>query len=246
MKNNFQYFSSCAVSKVSTVKDRAISFLYYRSKTSRTPEASPKEIVNYFVIAGLGSPNITRLKTDVAADPRTSRVGKDKWRIRSDKFEDLEKKFSSCLGNNKKKHLPVVTDSVIPFELVKDTRGYLENVVKQLNACYDINCFDAAGVMLRRLVETLIIECFEHKKIESKIKDADDNYKMLGDLINAIKTESTITLGRNAKSGLDEIKKLGDQSAHNRRFLAKKADIDRIQHNARVLVEELLSIASLK
>jgi hypothetical protein len=36
---------------------------------------------------------------------------------------------------------------------------------------------------LRRLVETLLIECYEYQKLESCIKDKDNNYLMLSGII---------------------------------------------------------------
>jgi hypothetical protein len=42
------------------------------------------------------------------------------------------------------------------------------------------------------------------------------------------------------------IKSLGDRSAHNRHFLAKKEDIAKVTHDLRVVVDELLNLAGLK
>ena len=68
---------------------------------------------------------------------------------------------------------------------------------------------------------------------------------MLKKLISQILREPDIHLGRNAKKGLESVKELGDQSAHNRRFLAKQSDIDKIQSNTRTLTEELLHLSNL-
>jgi len=45
---------------------------------------------------------------------------------------------------------------------------------------------------------------------------------------------------------LNAFKKLGDLSAHNRRFNADSDDIDRVRGKLRVAAEELLDIANLK
>ncbi|MEH2141633.1 hypothetical protein [Nostoc sp.] len=53
-------------------------------------------------------------------------------------------------------------------------------------------------------------------------------------------------LGRETKQALPLIKNLGDRSAHSRRFLAKKQDIDKIVPGLRVVVDELLHLGGLK
>lgn len=140
----------------------------------------------------------------------------------------------------------VTTDKVIPMSIIKGTRGYIEKVALQANGCYEYGWFDACAVMIRRVIETLIIECFEYHKIVEKIKDSNGNYFLLKDLINACLNENTWTLGRNTKKALPIIKDIGDLSAHNRRYLANKSDIDKIREGLRVTVEELVHLSKLK
>lgn len=229
--------------KTKNVNERVIAFLFFRAEATDIPEASPKEIGQDFFEAGLGKPNITRIKRFLIRDFRTIKVGKEKWRLKADKHEEMAVLFGECM-NNKKVILPE-TDSVIPSQVFPATRKYLIEVVRQVNGCYDISYYDSCGVMARRLVETLIIEVYEFKGIEDRIKDVSGNYYMLNELINKISSEKKIGLGRNAKRGLSDAKWLGDQSAHNRRFLAKKPDIDKVQPNIRILVQELVVLAGL-
>ena len=162
-------------------------------------------------------------------------------------MEEVRSEFENCLlTTNERKSDTPQTDSVIPRELAEGTKSYIKEVVRQINGTYDMGYFDASGVMIRRLIETLLIETFETQKIQDKIKDKDNNYFMLEKLIHTTLAEAQINLGRNAKKGLVDAKWLGDQSAHNRRFLALQADIDRIQPNIRILVQELITLAKLK
>src|SRR6266446_2706977 len=68
---------------------------------------------------------------------------------------------------------------LLPFALVRGTRGYVEKVVNQVNGCYEKGWFDGCAVMMRRLVETLIIECFEHHHIDHKIKNVKGDFLRL-------------------------------------------------------------------
>jgi hypothetical protein len=139
---------------------------------------------------------------------------------------------------------------VINRALVARTKNYIEKVIEQINGTYECGCFDACSVMLRRAVETLIIECFEAKGIASKIKGTDGNFFQLADLVDRAIQESDShgawNLSRNTKDGLKKIKKKGDLSAHNRRYLAHRSDIDDIRDDFRVVVQELISISGIQ
>jgi hypothetical protein len=135
---------------------------------------------------------------------------------------------------------------MLPFALVRGTRGYIERVVNQINGCYERGWFDGCAVMMRRLIETLIIECFEHHKIDSKIKDAKGDYYFLEELINRTLAETKWSLGRNTKQGLPNLKRVGDYSAHTRRYNAHRGDIDKVASDFRVVCEELLYVAELR
>ena len=61
-----------------------------------------------------------------------------------------------------------VTQSVLPFSVVRNTRGYIERIANQVNGTYENGWYDACTVMIRRLLETLIIEAFEHPRYRGK------------------------------------------------------------------------------
>ena len=137
-------------------------------------------------------------------------------------------------------------DVVIPPSLVQGTREYIQRIVDQINGCHAGGCYDACAVMIRRLIETLIIEAFETRDIQSKIKEADGNYMYLKDLISRALAESAWSLGRNVRNVLNQLKDVGDQSAHSRRFIADRDDIDRLIPGIRTVTQEFVEIAKLK
>ena len=137
-------------------------------------------------------------------------------------------------------------DSVLPFSLVKGTRGYIERIVHQINGCYSSGWYDGSAVMIRRLVETLIIETFEQHHIAAKIKNPSGDFYYLRDLITHTLNETAWNLTRNAKQALPRLKDIGDQSAHSRRFIAHREDIDKVMPDLRVVAQELIFLAKLK
>ena len=123
---------------------------------------------------------------------------------------------------------PESTNQVIDFNLVKGTRGYIERTVQQINGTYEKGWYDACAVMLRRLIETLIIEAYEGKKIDHKIKNNNGDFLPLDKLIDEACKEAALNLSRDTKRILPKIKNLGDRSAHNRRFNANRSSIEQL------------------
>jgi hypothetical protein len=138
------------------------------------------------------------------------------------------------------------SDAVVYRSLVANTRPYIQAVANQINGTYERGWYDGCAVMIRRLIETLIIETFESKGIADKIKNGTGDFLYLRDLINKTLDERSWNLSRNCKEALKHLKDVGDKSAHSRRFIAHKNDIEPLRPDIRLVVQELISIAELK
>lgn len=139
------------------------------------------------------------------------------------------------------------SQSVLPRAIVNNTRGYIERVVDQINGSYEKGWFDGCAVMMRRLLETLIIECFEAHGKSNNIKNpSTGDFLYLSDLIIKTLQEPAWNLGRNTKRALPTLKSIGDQSAHSRRYNAYREDIDKLIPDFRTVCQELIYLAQLK
>jgi len=139
-----------------------------------------------------------------------------------------------------------VTQSVILISVVRNTRGYIESVSNQINGAYEKGWFDACAVMIRRLLETLIIECFEKHNLAGNIKNSAGDFFYLRDLIDKCLQEPSWNLSRSCKQAMPKLKDIGDKSAHSRRYNAHRGDIDPLLREVRLVVQELIYLASLK
>jgi Domain of unknown function (DUF4145) len=137
-------------------------------------------------------------------------------------------------------------ERVLAFSIVKNTRGYIEKIVNQINGTYENGCYDACAVMIRRLIETLIIETFEYHRLEAKIKNASGDYFYLKDLIDITLAETSWNLTRNTKQALPKLKDVGDKSAHSRRYIAHRKDIEDLIGDIRVVAQELIYLSKLQ
>ena len=183
--------------------------------------------------------------SNISAYLSSKSKGKNKIFIKKngDKYY-LERSFKESLDKRiGTPSLPAnVHSDFFPIELVDKTRGYLKILANQALASYNKGIYDGCSVLSRKLVEILIIECFEKHKCENLIQKPDGTFYYLSDLITEFLKEPNWNIGRNAKNGLPKIKKLGDLSAHNRRYIARKGDLDSIKDEVRVVIEELIHL----
>ena len=231
------------VPELRTSCDRAVAILWYVGRDTPATGRTAKEIATVLEEAGYPKQNVSRLAANLASDRRTVKAGSEAFRLRP----DVRRALDPLLGPLAGPRMPDGSDSIVPRVIVEGTRRtYIKRIVHQANVAYDHALFDCCAVMLRRLIETLIIEVFESAGIASEIKGADGHFRMLDGLITALNHHhERFHIGRNAKRGLRELKELGDKAAHNRRFNATRADVDRLRADSRTAVEELVHLAGL-
>jgi hypothetical protein len=140
----------------------------------------------------------------------------------------------------------IITDDVIlPNILIDNTRGYIENLGKQINASFTNNIFDGCAVLMRRLLEILLIHSYDHIGRLGDITDSGE-LRNLSYIINYTISNKPFSLSKEALETLDAFRQLGNFSAHKIQYNAKRKDISNIQLRYRVTIEELLYAANIK
>lgn len=135
------------------------------------------------------------------------------------------------------------TPDMIDLQAVKHTRDYIEKVVYEVNACYRHECYNASAAMIRRLVETLIIEIYETNRRALEIQDKDGNFLKLEGLIGKISSGSFVNISQNTKQFLKNAKILGDTAVHNRKVILIKSDLESEKVSLRMAISELVKHA---
>jgi len=125
------------------------------------------------------------------------------------------------------------------------SRAYLVSMANQINGCYSYGFYDAAATLMRRLMESLLIEVFEKLGKDDLIRNEDTSYKMLKAIIAQAKNRGALDLSRNSPSTMDLVKDIGDAAAHDRRYITLKTDIDNVQSKYRRLINELCEKAGI-
>lgn len=135
--------------------------------------------------------------------------------------------------------IPISTD-FIDISIVQDAPYYIKGLTKQTAQCYECALYDATLVLMRKLIETLIIETFERFGVDNLIKDANGDFFFLSNLIPKYENSGKWNVSRNLHKNIEKVKRYGDLSAHNRRFQAKKSDIDDFKFELRQVIQEMV------
>jgi Domain of unknown function (DUF4145) len=117
-------------------------------------------------------------------------------------------------------------------------------MVYQINATYEYGMFDGCAVLCRRLMESLIIEIYIHRKRHSDIQH-DGAFFMLDRLIVHVGNDQNIQLSRNIAKTMRKVKQLGDTAAHDRTYITPQIDIDDLKARYRRLIKELLLVSGV-
>jgi hypothetical protein len=137
------------------------------------------------------------------------------------------------------------SESILPRDLLQSSRGYLENMIAQINGCYENAWYDSCAAMMRRLTEILLIEAYIYHGLENRIQSHEGNYRRLSEIIGDAKSGAGISLAPGSKKWLPSIKEFCDLSVHGHRYSARRSDIEKISIGFRATIEDLLYCAGI-
>lgn len=224
-----------------THTERAVAFLWYYAYSQEFDERTPGELASDLHEEGFPRPNVTRLRDDLKRSRfvvRGSRKGAFQLDVRRRKT--LDEQYGE-IANLKKVE---VSGDIIDSTIVSGKRTYLERLVYQINGTYEYGFYDSTAVLMRRLMESLLIEIYIHEKRTEEIRK-DGAFLQLERLIAHVRSDQALTLGRNAPKTMTEIKQLGDTAAHDRVYITQQGDIDDAKQKYRRLLQELLSLSGI-
>ena len=216
---------------------------YYLLENKQEPEFTVSDISSLVFALGFAKPNQTRLKGKIVKS--TSFVNGSKkglFRLSAKKLALLRSSHPDVSESEE----ILSDDSILPEILLQETkRPYLIKLAQQINSSYEHNLFDACSLMMRRLLEVLLIHCFEHENIEADVKDSEGNYQNLKTLINKASSRTEIEISNDVKKDMDKFRELGNLSAHRVKYNCRRDDIRKTKLEYRAIVEELLYVSGL-
>lgn len=172
-----------------------------------------------------------------------SQRGKNQKFIKKNDLYRLEGSYSLVLEKNiDTEFVSVPSNNLFPLSIFENTRGYLVEFASEASCSYDYSLYNSCFFMLRKLLETLIIELFERNGLEAQIKNGNGGYLFLSDLISRMVGEKSWHLTKIVREDILKVKKLADSSVHSKRFSAKRTDIDNLKTEIRIILQELVNL----
>lgn len=216
---------------------------FYLLENKQELEFTVSNISSLVFALGFAKPNQARLKSKILKS--TSFINGSKkglFRLSAKKLVSLRSSYPDISVSEE-----ILSDgSILPEILLQETkRPYLIKLAQQINSSYEHNLFDACSLMMRRLLEVLLIHCFEHANIEADVKDSEGNYQNLKTLINKASSRTEIKISNDVKKDMDKFRELGNLSAHRVKYNCRRDDIRKTKLGYRAIVEELLYVSGL-
>lgn len=233
-----KFCSSLAKEGLSEI-EKSIGLIWFYTDVENQQDCTLSEIIGTFNDQRFSMPNATRLRKNLKASPATVLgIRPDSFRISRSQHDNVESKYSEYLKRKK----VITNESIIPLDWVTGKRRvYLENMAKQINGCFELGYYDSCAVILRRMMESLIIDVYLKNRREVEIKRPDNAFLGLEDLIK--KLPQDFTVNKNLPAQMRSIKETGDTAAHHRSYTTLESDID--SKGARKVIHELLLLLGL-
>jgi Histidine kinase-, DNA gyrase B-, and HSP90-like ATPase len=177
---------------------------------------------------------------------KTVDVETKKFRDRSERRVKLKRKDSKTGkgSDSKKKKIASTkkaTSDYISPEILDRMPPYILRLLPQINGAYENEWYEAAAMVLRRLVETLIIELYSRRGWTNDVQDpTTKEFLPLKALIGKINGDARLNTPKRTIDGLNNVKELGDTAAHDFKIRIRKTDLDRIQTSVRMTLEKLI------
>lgn len=223
-------------------KSFATAFIWYYYFSNKK-ELSLSEVNNCFVDCDLPKYNPTYLKSDLRASKNVTKGSlPNTYKPVSKYSQEMSERFPFV---GKKSEDVLTDDTILPESLMIQTRGYIENLSKQINASYNHNVFDGCAVLMRRLLEILLIHSYEAVNLESQIIE-NSGFRNLSFIIKHTCSTKPFKLSKDSLEVLDSFRQIGNFSAHRIQYNAKRKDIDNIKLQYRMTIEELLYASKIK
>jgi hypothetical protein len=133
------------------------------------------------------------------------------------------------------------SDLYLQPEILDKMPPYIIRLVPQINGTYENEWYEGTAMVLRRLMETLIIELYTRRGWSRDVQDPDTNeFVQLKSMIDKLNGDARLRVQKRTIDGMSKVKEVGDTAAHDFRIRIRKSDLDRIQSAVRLTCERLI------
>lgn len=239
-KTAHEFYDTIAEGETKKDKELVQFFVYFLIEYAGNDSVTARMIDDVFAECDLSAPSRTSayLSEGTKSKPRLYVKVAGGYRLE----RNAKKQIEDSLSVKREVQIP---DSILPAEWFAGTRRYFEEITRQINGSYEFALYDCAAVMMRRLMETLLIEIFISRSRADEIK-VGNNFMALEEIMKRAFADNSLHWNRNSKRDAEAIKRLGDVAAHDRTSLTHKNDIDDLSQRYRRLIQELLHLIGIQ
>ncbi len=227
-----------SLDKKSTCADQVQAVLWHALRFKQKPELEIDIIIDNLTEAGFSKPNKSRLKKQLLKCKYVVKGSKpNKLKLNVKYISELDRLYSSITPYIPKN----IKEEFLDNDLFRLAPSYIKKIVSEINYCHCYKFSNACAVMIRRLIESLLIELFIYKKLAKEIQQ-NSGFVNLSMIIKAIQPNNKkLTLGKGIDKKINPIKDLGDKAAHSRKGLISIQMIDHEKGNIALLFSELMN-----
>ena len=137
--------------------------------------------------------------------------------------------------------------TILPDALFNNLQSNIQSLCKQINASYEKKLYDCTAVIMRRLLESLLVLCYQKLGIEAEIMDKSGLHHItLDKMIKNAEQNKTMGFSANTRKEMVLFKDLGNYSAHKIWYNCTQQDIKPHILKYRVIIEELMYKSGVK
>lgn len=224
--------------------EKGLLLAFFHLRKESLTEFSASQCTKWINDLHMGKPNVSRLEDKLKRSPNTvSGAKKGLFRLHHTHLKELDSAYPQFAQKSQE----VMDDgTILPPAVYEKTYGYISTLAKEINSSYEHNIFDGCAVLMRRLEEVLLILSYQKLGIDAVIRDANGNYLLLEGIVKDAVTNSKLDLSRNSKTMVEEIRKLGNYSAHKITYICRREYIREKIDDYRALVDELLNKSGVR
>ena len=237
----FQHFAANLADNRMMEIDKAVACLWFHTHIGHACAMSASQLASCMTEIGLtANVNVSRLAKNLCKSKLTVKGSEcGTFRISPSQGSQLDERFAPFLKHRRVK----VSDDLLPDEVIEGSQKYLKDLGHQVNGTYGAGFYDACAVLCRRMIESLLVSCFEYAGELASVEKPDGTLEMLDSLIRKAKSGQHFRLPRGTAKSIDKIKEVGDTAAHDRYHLTTKQDIDEFRVSFRKVISHLMALS---
>lgn len=210
---------------------QVILLVYFHAVEEGRESVNSGELEHLFNLADLPIPRNLPQLLGYLCGPGAKLINNGgEYRLRREARKELDNQVRKLRGEVIPPKIEPVTTLEFPDRTFTDKK--IATLLDELRKCYRLECWNAAGLLIRIIIERTLDSVNDDIKAKNGLKDK-------------INKAREAKISKSLKDGLDHLmgaKLVGDIAAHHSKVLLDRGDIDVTLNPFRILLKEVTSV----